>query len=177
MEIKYRSELHKIIDLTLPACEVGVAEGLFSRDILNWGIPKLYLVDVWETIQVYGDGASPQEWHDKNFQNVQRLMLPYGKDAVILKGLSVEMAKKIKDESLGFVYLDAGHSFEAVMADLEAYYPKVVCGGIIAGHDYLNTDYGVYGAVEQFCKLRGLEPILIPEDRTHDAGFYFKKIC
>lgn len=177
MEIKFRSDLNKIIDVSLPAVEVGVAEGYFSRDMLAWGLPKLYMVDVWQTIQVFGDGSSDQEWHDKNYAAAVERVKPYGEKAVILKGLSVEMAKRVPDNSLGLVYLDAGHDFNAVMDDLKAWFPKVVCGGYIAGHDYLNEAYGVNQAVNLFCKDHGLEPITIPEHKSEDAGFYFKKVC
>jgi hypothetical protein len=40
------------------------------------------------------------------------------------------------------VYLDAGHTFPEVWADLEAWWPKVRAGGLVAGHDYL---FGVFG--------------------------------
>jgi cephalosporin hydroxylase len=92
----------------------------------------------------------------------------------VLRGLSVEMAAQIPDNSLGLVYLDAGHDYDSVMADLNAYYPKLVKGGIMAGHDYLNTAYGVKQAVTDFAAKHGFEVHLIPEHKDEDAGFLFK---
>ena len=43
----------------------------FSLEILNWGVSKLYLVDIWESKPFYGDAASPQDWHDKNYREAQ----------------------------------------------------------------------------------------------------------
>jgi hypothetical protein len=175
MQIKYRNDLHKIIDLSLPAAEVGVAEGLFSRDMLAWGLPKLYMVDNWARIPgAYGDGDSPDEWHEANLANVKKLTSPYGDKAVILRGLSVEMAKQVPDNSLGLVYLDACHTFECVTADLTAWLPKLVMGGVMAGHDFLMPHYGVQGAVKLFTKGR-YNVNLIPENEKKDAGFYFIK--
>lgn len=173
--IKHRSELHKIIDLSLPSAEVGVAEGLFSRDILSWGASFLYMVDNWGHIPgAFGDGNSEQEWHDKNYSNAIYLITPWLQKVKVLKGLSVEMAKEVPDESLGFVYLDACHTYECVSADLEAWIPKLVKDGIMAGHDFLAPEYGVKEAVMDFAKGK-YEVHLIPENRKVDAGFWFKK--
>lgn len=173
--ITYRSELHKIIDLSLPAAEVGVAEGLFSRDILSWGVSFLYMVDNWGRIPgAFGDGDSPQEWHDKNYSDAVNRVLPWQEKVKVLKGLSVEMAKLVPDESLGLVYLDACHTYECVTADLEAWLPKLVPGGIMAGHDYLMPEYGVKEAVNDFAKSK-YKVHLIPENQKKDAGFWFKK--
>ena len=49
--------------------------------------------------------------------------------------------------SLDFVFIDAEHTFEAVVSDIRAWLPKVKHGGCIAGHD-LDWD-GVKRAVEQ----------------------------
>lgn len=175
MVLKTRADLKNIIDLSLPGAELGVAEGLFSRDILSWGITKLYLVDAWETLPGTGDGANPQAWHNENYANVIDLMRPFGDRAVILRGLTSEMCHAVED-SLGFLYLDANHSFEAVMEDLNNWTPKVVCGGIVGGHDWGDTAYGVQQAVTNFCNMRGYDINVIPEN-GQDASFYFIKTC
>lgn len=173
--ITHRSNLHEICDTTLPAVEVGCAEGYFSNDLLNMGFHKLYMVDTWQRIPTAkGDGANSQEWHDKNYQAAINRVLPHGEKAVFLRGLSVEMAKFVPDNSLGLVYLDAGHDYESVKTDLHAWFPKLVKGGIIAGHDYLNEAYGVKQAVHDFAKKHGFEVHLIAENKPEDAGFWFK---
>jgi cephalosporin hydroxylase len=173
--IKHRSELHKIIDLSLPAAEIGVAEGLFSKDILSWGVSFLYMVDNWGRIPgAFGDGDSPQEWHDKNYSEAVNRVTPWLQKVKVLRGMSVAMAEQVPDESLGLVYLDACHTYECVTADLEAWLPKLVKGGIMAGHDFLAKEYGVQEAVKDFTKGRH-SVNLIPENRKADAGFWFKK--
>jgi cephalosporin hydroxylase len=42
------------------------------------------------------------------------------------------------------VYIDASHLEENVVADLEAWYPKVRAGGLLCGHDW-----GYYEGVEK----------------------------
>lgn len=171
--IKSRSELHTLIDLTLPGAEVGVAEGRFSLEILQWGISKLYLVDLWqETPSIRGMAAWPQAEHDKNFTEAQERVKAFG-NVVFMKGLSSEMAKQIPDKSLGFVYIDACHYYQYVLEDLATWVPKLVPGGLCAMHDYLNMDYEVKKAVTDFTKGK-YKVNLIPEQSVEFAGCWFK---
>ena len=173
--ITHRHNLPKLLkDLNLPmtGAEIGVAEGYFANDLLTGGVTKLYMVDAWRTLDTTGDGASPQSWHDKNYSDALARVAVHGDKSVILRGITWEMAYQVENNSLGFVYLDAGHSYECVMADLKAWVPKVVKGGIVAGHDFLNRSYGVERAVREFAKT---EIYTINENKTEDAGFLF--IC
>jgi len=54
-----------------------------------------------------------------------------------IRKFSVDAAKEIPDGSLDFLYLDANHTLQYVIADLAAWVPKVRKGGIIAGHDFV----------------------------------------
>jgi len=179
MEIKRRIDLVKLLPENSVGCECGVAEGYFSADLLEAGVAKLYSVDNWGTIEgIRGDGNFPQEWHDKNYEDAKKRLERFGDRSVILKGMTVEMANKVLDNSLDLLYLDAGHSYESVFNDLTAWYPKVKVGGIIASHDYLNrSDYQVYEAMQDFVKtLNAVCPIFpITENNDIDASGYFYK--
>jgi predicted O-methyltransferase YrrM len=48
---------------------------------------------------------------------------------------SVEAAKRYRDGSLDFVFIDAAHATDSALADLEAWWPKLRPGGMLAGHD------------------------------------------
>ena len=96
--------------LLYAGAEIGVAEGRSSTEFMGWGFKKLYLVDMWATIPGQaGDASQSQTWHDKNLREVRERMK--GKNAVILRGDSVAMAAQVPDKSLGFVYIDANHSY------------------------------------------------------------------
>lgn len=45
------------------------------------------------------------------------------------------------DNSLDFVFIDAGHTYNEVVADINDWLPKVRPGGIIAGHDYTSKSW------------------------------------
>ena len=70
-------------------------------------------------------------------------------------GRSNEIVHTYKNESLDFVFIDAGHTYEDVIEDLTNWLPKVKIGGILAGHDY-SPEYpyehsiGVNKAIEEF---------------------------
>jgi hypothetical protein len=179
MIIRYRRQLvdlMKHLNLPLVAVEVGVAEANFSRDLLSYGLEKLYSVDNWATIAGQkGDGGFDQDFHDSNYKKAVEKLKPFGEKSVILKGMSNEMCLQVKLNKLGLLYLDAAHDYWGVINDLFNWEFHVVKGGIIAGHDYLNKDYGVREAVHEFCAKRKYEVITIPEDKEEDAGFYFLK--
>jgi cephalosporin hydroxylase len=65
-----------------------------------------------------------------------------------------------KDGWVNCLFIDAGHSYEAVLADLKAWYPKMKNGSTMAGHDY-NSWEGVKKAVLEFF---GKEPDKVEND-------------
>jgi len=77
----------------------------------------------------------------KNMEPVKNLYTP-------IREWSDKAASLYEDNSLDFVFIDAGHSYENVLADINAWLPKVKKGGVIAGHDYTNAD-GVRRAVNE----------------------------
>ena len=62
---------------------------------------------------------------------------------------SVEAAERLKDGALDYVFIDACHNYEPVKADIEAWYPKVRSGGIVAGHDFSVHFEGVKQSVRE----------------------------
>lgn len=177
MEIKYRTDLNKLLPDNPVTAEIGVAEGLFSEHILkNWKPLLHVMVDLWEHIpSATGDGNFPKDWHDNNYKEVLERVKPFGETVEIHRGLSWRMSQHVPNESLDLVYLDAGHYYDAVMKDLEAWYPRVKKGGIVAGHDYANKDYKVFEAVQDFIKEKNIEVHLIAEDHWSNSGFWFRK--
>ena len=67
-----------------------------------------------------------------------------------ITGTTLESAQKCANEELDMVFIDADHSYEAVLADIKAWLSKVKAGGIICGHDYGTIAYtGVTRAVAE----------------------------
>lgn len=95
---------------------------------------------------------------------------PFMDKIAVIKKDSIIASKDFSDNSLDFVYIDGNHSYECVKEDLNAWWPKVRKGGILAGDDYahgcpavcreFSDDVGVSGvdyAVNEFVKEKNLE--------------------
>eukprot|EP00929_Paragymnodinium_shiwhaense_P107715 TRINITY_DN74085_c0_g1_i1.p1 TRINITY_DN74085_c0_g1~~TRINITY_DN74085_c0_g1_i1.p1 ORF type:complete len:466 (-),score=66.54 TRINITY_DN74085_c0_g1_i1:607-2004(-) len=92
--------------------------------------------------------------------------------SVVLHRLpSIEGAKRFERDSLDIVFVDGGHEYEDVRADLAAWWPKVRPGGILAGHDFSLQHDGVPTAVSEFLSRR--QPIEIFLDA--DTTFWFRR--
>jgi predicted O-methyltransferase YrrM len=64
-------------------------------------------------------------------------------------GDSAKSADVFADASFDAVFIDAGHDYENVAADIDAWRPKVRSGGILAGHDFSLRFPGVIRAVKE----------------------------
>jgi hypothetical protein len=63
-------------------------------------------------------------------------------------GSSALAAASVADGSADVVFIDAGHEYTDVYADITAWYPKLKTAGLIAGHDYEPEWPGVVRAVD-----------------------------
>lgn len=177
--INYRRDLPdlmKQMGLPMTAAELGVAEGYNSNDLLTNGIEKLYMVDNWAKIEgITGDGSFDADFHEPNYTKAINRIKHHGEKAIVLRGLTTEMAKEVEDNSLGLVYIDAAHDYNSVKNDISAWFSKLVHGGIMGFHDFQVPQYGVKQAVTEFAKENNLEIFLLPEDKDEDAGCFIIK--
>lgn len=168
--------LMKELNLPLIGAECGTADGGSAVDFMQNGLEKYYCIDNWNTITGQaGDASESTQWHHKNLEVAKQRLSKWGNNVLFLRGISSEMAWLIPDHSLGMIYLDGDHSYSGVMKDLIAYFNKVVKGGIVAGHDFLQSAYQVKEAVHDFCKIYKYEVNIIRENKDEDAGFWFIK--
>lgn len=176
VEIQHRIQLVDLLkrfNITGPTAELGVAEGLFSRDLLDAGVEFLYMIDNWGHIPgIRGDGNFPQEWHDKNYSDAFKRIGDFH-NVAMLRMMTVEASREFADNSFAMIYHDADHSYKGVKADITAWWPKIKPGGIMAFHDYFAPEYGVRKAVEEFAV--DLPINFIMENRLTDAGVWIRK--
>lgn len=105
---------------------------------------NIHIVDTW-----LGSEEHTEEMKDNLYQkfksNMARLDGLYKEHRMTTN----EAVNLFKDESLDAVFIDADHSYEAVKKDIADWMPKVRKGGILAGHDYIQTFCGVIQAVNE----------------------------
>ena len=146
--------------------EIGCLRGEFSRFLSTQYKGKILSIDAFIGESNVPDDPLTEEKCRKNLE---------GTKCELIKGFSLDVAKTIDDGSLDWVYIDAEHSYNAVRADLKAWFSKVREKGIISGHDYVEYgDFGVIKAVDEFCdkhkyKIEGLF------DYGKFASWYFIK--
>lgn len=153
--------------------EVGVHQGLSMSYILqacrNNG-NRIYAVDIWKMRSDFADSVIPGPGFEiANFawergvdldstgtmrdisgvfkSNIKEL--GYEDLVECMQMPSVAASKQFTEHFFDLVFIDAGHTFEQVRADIKAWLPKVKDGGILAGHDYRVDWPGVIEAVHE----------------------------
>lgn len=112
--------------------EIGCFRGV-STAIFAERVRRVYAIDPWlsrpDYFEIPRDMMATAE---KQFDE----MCKTHPNIVKYKFTSVIASMMFADGELDAVYIDGDHSEAAVRADLAAWIPKVVKGGLIAGHDY-----------------------------------------
>ena len=132
----------------------GKSTSFIVTEMLNKGRNvKFYTVDTFQ-----GDSGSTdkQEVEAYTKVNVSKMYEEFKQNTKHLEGkfttmvnYSDEAAEYFLDNSVNSLFIDAGHSYEAVLKDITAWLPKMKNGGIMSGHDY-NSWQGVKKAVNSF---------------------------
>lgn len=153
------------------AVEVGVWRGDYSRSIIKNLQPSVfYGVDPYEIYEGYTDKPNVIEFQDqanldKLHARVTQTFNTFNNklghtNSILVRELGTNYASQHPDQSLDFVYLDSDHKYQSVKSEIEAWYPKVKVGGILAGHDYIERshieEFGVIQAVTEFIEQENL---------------------
>ncbi|WP_298921291.1 class I SAM-dependent methyltransferase [uncultured Roseobacter sp.] len=143
--------------------EIGVFTGLFA-DVLAEEIPSkcIYLVDPWAKLH----GSHFPNWGSYTAQI--SLSTQAAKEAaiwraetadsrcIVIEDFGAHWLQTHEKPFLGWAYLDANHSFQAVIEDLREIERCLLPNGTIMGDDMWLSDEGeiseVYLAVREFCK-------------------------
>jgi tetratricopeptide (TPR) repeat protein/glycosyltransferase involved in cell wall biosynthesis len=90
----------------------------------------------------HAEAANPENIYRQFLNNTEEL-----NNLHILRMGSLEAAERFDDHSVDMVFIDAGHTYEDVKADIEAWLPKARI--LIAGHDFAPEWPGVRRAVTE----------------------------
>jgi predicted O-methyltransferase YrrM len=91
-----------------------------------------YVVDTWEGSEEHMQKPELKDLYEIFMSN----MKPVENKFTPMRMSSLEASKLFDDDSLDFVFIDAAHDYDNVVADLKAWYPKIKKGGVLAGHDF-----------------------------------------
>ena len=158
--------------------EIGTGRGSYARTLArnNLGC-RIYCVDPWETY----DGL--RDWTDAGVLNehwiAAKARLAQFPEVRIIRKYSMDALKRFPDNSLDFVYIDANHAFPYVAEDIFYWSKKVRPGGIVAGHDYLDTPRAdgmvqVREVVQAYTEAFNIKPWFVVDKCTlKRAGSFF----
>ena len=96
----------------------------------------LHCVDHWKGSPEHKDNPELADIYETFMRNTERLRKEMGERFVVIRDDSARAAKCFTDESLDFVWLDAGHDYKSVAKDIKAWLPKIRQGGVLGGDDY-----------------------------------------
>lgn len=143
------------------AIEIGTDRGTFAREFLDrWHGEILYCVDHYLPYSEMG-------WQRLgDFHMAVAQLAPHARRVRFIMATSAEAAHYFRKgeplpHQVGFIYIDGAHNHDAVMEDLDLWWPRVQPGGVFAGDDFQIPD--VRQAVTTFAQELGLTISLISD--------------
>jgi len=121
------------------AVEVGVYQGKFSRHNLEHWLGEYAAVDTWNYRNDTSDNDKnfkDQKTNDANYELTRRNIAHAGRRARQVRLASLEAAATFPDGHFDWMYIDALHTYHALLRDLRAWWPKLRPGGLLSGDDY-----------------------------------------
>ena len=163
-----RGDMLAWIPLGSAIAELGVFTGDFAEELWTKCRPsELFLIDIWQGRMGSGDKDG------KHFVDIPDMSLVYAQlherwvphpEVRLCRGTTNAVLSAFPDKRLGFIYVDADHTYAGAHDDLELSVRKVCDGGLIGGHDYCPAFPGVTEAVDQFCREHGWRMCVITQD-------------
>lgn len=190
-----KRELASLINKMFPegkGVEIGVLKGDYSKIILErWSKGTLYLIDTWRHLDSYIDmNSQDDKYHYDCLIETCKNIKPWQDRAHIIRMDSVISADIFPDEYFDFIYIDADHSYEGVVRDIESWWPKIKKGGLFCGDDYIPDDgdiwlidgdkkeyagkFGVRKAVNEFISKKDLVLYQTTEEPYWRQWYVFK---
>ncbi len=163
-------------------CEIGVREGRHLQALLVPCVREMVAVDIWQEdgVASHNDKGYSQQRLDQCYEMVCA-MAKQDPRISIIRDYSTAAADLFLDSYFDLVYIDADHTYEAVHADIEAWWPKIAPGGYLSGHDYVKAvvgdrkvPFGVIEAVSEFLRINPRLTLHTTTDRF--ASWFIKKI-
>jgi predicted O-methyltransferase YrrM len=142
--------------------EIGVYKGrsaaYMAVELANRGLRIQF-----DAIDHFKGSAEHGDLSDTLYRECVQNLAPVRDFVNLIKMDSLSAAKLYEDNSLDFVFVDGSHDYTSVLADLNAWYPKVKKSGLFAGDDYQAEFWPeVIQAVNDFAQENRLQVLQVP---------------
>jgi predicted O-methyltransferase YrrM len=139
--------------------EIGCWAGRSTRALAERTSGEVYAVDTWNGL---GAAGEQQTIHQKLLQGKSDdwLLGEFKANTADLKNIhilqmtSLEAARKLAGQKFDMVFIDASHDYGNVKADILAWRPLLSAGGLLCGHDYVQSWPDVGRAVDELLPQR-----------------------
>jgi len=130
--------------------QAGLSYFAFCQSVKAHGLgTRCYAVDTWA-----GDEHTGQ-YDDSVFQDVKAHNdAHYAAFSTLLRMRFEEAVTRFEPNSVDLLHIDGFHTYDAVSADFEAWYPTVSPGGIVLFHDIRARvhDFGAWRFWDELCR-------------------------
>ncbi len=172
-----RSALLEKMPKNAVVAEVGVADGLFSSEILLRCMPmKLHLIDLW------AKGSENASYNDQAYKKIIEQFSEERTAGLVElhRALSWDALATFPDAYFDWVYIDACHTYESVYKDLRVAMRKVKPDGFICGHDYARwadalSRMGVIEAVNEFCNEYKYDMVYLTHEKNRMNSYALRQ--
>lgn len=143
-----RSDIIKLCNKPVIGIELGVAEGVFSEQVLqHQAVAEWYAVDMWAGDRGHGMAQ---------FHSACAKIEPFPQ-ATVIRSKFADVVDRFEDEYFDFVYVDGyAHTGQEGGQTLRDWWPKLKPGGVFAGDDYSDDWPLTKSAVDEFCAHKNL---------------------
>jgi hypothetical protein len=135
----YRDDIVELVaqERWLRGAACGLGTGALFEALLEQGASELFLIGIDHFVR-----------EDRKLR-VLNIAQRFSGRCTVLVMRTGQAAPLVPDGSLDFAFIDAGHKYGCVRADLRAWWPKVREGGWLGGHGFASTHPGVVAAVTE----------------------------
>lgn len=148
------------------AVEIGTHHAIFAYDFMRRFAGTISLIDPWanNSKELFYPYDFVSKSRDDDYYHAVRKMAEFGERVSFIRNTSENANSLFDDGTVGLVYIDGLHDYESISRDIRLWWPKLVSGGVLSGHDYCDTIWSdVIKAVDEHVAVVGVPVHLIKE--------------
>ena len=144
-------------DKPIKVAELGILQGKGIPLFLNnLNIKEYHGVDAFTNYEENKDGSYElMKNHGLEIYNQLNKIYEQENRIHIHKGFTTDVVNKFDDNYFDLIFIDAGHNYTQISADIKLWYPKMKTGGIFSGDDFYFED--IQQAVTEFVNKKNLK--------------------
>lgn len=134
--------------------EIGSYLGRSTRAIADNAVGRLMAIDTWRNADTHVLMQMPKHmlgpnWLWQGFLYNVKDLIPERLEVRRRNSLAAAEELRAEGKRFDMIFIDAGHEYAEVKADIAAWKPLLRDGGLLCGHDFTGKHQGVIQAVRE----------------------------